>query len=75
MSVLLATVAVRPARPNHQPFSGLWKFEQKHPVHRRGKNFFVDCDACALKARFCPKQLARKILRDVREEAAIWRGS
>jgi transposase len=29
----------------------------------------LDCDACALKARCCPKQLARKIPRDVHEEA------
>ncbi|MGA7332880.1 MAG: IS1182 family transposase [Pseudolabrys sp.] len=29
----------------------------------------LDCDVCALKARCCPKQLARKIPRDVHEEA------
>ena len=29
----------------------------------------LDCDACALKARCCPKQLARKIPRDVHEDA------
>jgi hypothetical protein len=25
------TVTVRPVRENHQPFSGLWKFEQGQP--------------------------------------------
>ena len=29
----------------------------------------LDCDVCELKARCCPKQLARKIPRDVHEEA------
>jgi transposase len=29
----------------------------------------LDCDVCVLKARCCPKQLARKIPRDVHEEA------
>src|SRR3954468_12938132 len=29
----------------------------------------LDCDICPLKARCCPKQLARKIPRDVHEEA------
>jgi hypothetical protein len=29
----------------------------------------LDCDVCALKARCCPKQLARKIPRDVHEDA------
>jgi len=29
----------------------------------------LDCDVCALKARCCPKQFARKIPRDVHEEA------
>ena len=35
----------------------------------------LDCDVCALKARCCPKQLARKIPRDVTRKPAMWRGS